>query len=258
MAAGFWNPRLSQTPSNYREMMAVLMALKSFTFQPGKKLQVLTDNVTTAAYINHLGGPSPALSQLANALWMEAHDKRLTLSAQYLQGVLNTTADALSRLSDHYEWQLNKGLFAYLEKLWGPHTIDRFATMSNTLLPVYNSRFADPHTSGVDALAQQNWANHNNFVNSPFRLIAQVLKVVESQKAQATVIAPWWPAQPWFQKLKQLAICPPLKLPKIGLTRGRVMMPEACKNRKWRIYAWRLCGASKQGSNNGHKGLYRR
>ena len=75
-AAGFWNHRLSQMPSNYREMMAVLLGLKSLTFPTGKRIQVLTDNITTAAYINHLGGPSQDLSQLASAIWMEAHDKK--------------------------------------------------------------------------------------------------------------------------------------------------------------------------------------
>ena len=251
MAAGFWNVRLSQMPSNYRELMAVLLALKSFSFPRGKKIQILTDNITTAAYINQLGGPSPALSQLANAVWLEAYDRELTLTSRYLQGTLNVTADMLSLLSDHYEWQLNRGLFKYLNSLWGPHTVDRFATMVNAQLPMYNSRFADPHTSGIDALAQQDWNRHNNFVNPPFRLIPKVLQVVEKQRAQATIIAPWWPAQPWFQTLMRLSIRPPLKLPKRGLTRGQVKMPEALKNKKWRIYAWRICGASKQYSNNG-------
>lgn len=247
-AAGFWNHRLSEMPSNYRELMAVLMALKSFNFPKGKKLQVLTDNITTAAYINHLGGPSPDLSQLATSVWMAAHDKGLTLSARYLQGTLNVTADMLSRLSDHYEWQLNKSLFVYLDQMWGPHSIDRFATMSNALMPMYNSRYADPYTSGIDALAQQNWAKHNNFVNPPFRLIPKVLQVVEKQKASATVIAPWWPAQPWFQKIMTLSVCPPLKLPMRALTRGVVKMPEALKNKKWKIFAWRICGTNKLSS----------
>ncbi len=244
-AAGFWNHRMGLQPSNYRELMAVLMAVKSFHFPHGAKIQILTDNITTAAYINHLGGPSKDLSDLARALWMDSHEKGLTLTAKYLQGTLNTTADALSRLSSHYEWQLHRGLFQYIDKLWGPHTIDRFATMENTQLPTYNSRFADPCSSGVDALAQQDWAEHNNFVNAPFRLIPNILQLAEKQGSHMTLIAPWWEAQPWFQKLKQMSIRPPLKLPKTGLTRKGTLMPEACRNKKWRIYAWRICGHAK-------------
>ena len=38
----------------------------------------------------------------------------------------------LSRELDTSDWQLNPRLFRYLNKLWGPHTIDRFATMALT------------------------------------------------------------------------------------------------------------------------------
>lgn len=252
-AAGFWTARVSSMPSNYRELMAVMMALNSFTFPRDIRLQVLTDNITTAAYINHLGGPCKNLSQLAREIWLTAHKKGLTLTAKYLQGSLNTKADRLSRLSTHYEWELNHNLFKYLERLWGPHTIDRFATGLNTQLPTYNSRFADPDSHGIDALAQQDWAAHNNYVNPPFRLIPQVLQVVSQQRAKATLIAPCWPSQPWYQRLKQMAICPPLRLPKSGLTRGTTWMPEACRNRRWRIYAWRICGKQNSLSQAGQQ-----
>jgi len=241
-AAGFWDPHVSSMPSNYRELMAVLMALRSFKFPREIRLQVLTDNVTTAAYINQLGGACVNLSNLAREIWIEAHKKGLSLCAKYLQGSLNISADRLSRLSVHYEWQLNRNLFKYIDRLWGPHTIDRFATGMNNLLPIYNSRFAEPGTCGIDALAQQDWAVHNNYVNPPFRLIPQVLQIISKQKAYATIIAPKWPSQPWYQKLTQMALCPPLRLPISGLTRGEIQMPEACKNHRWRIFAWRICG----------------
>ena len=60
-AAGFWNHRLSMMPSNYREMMAILLALKAFKELDNKVVQVCTDNTAAAAYINHLGGPSKQL-----------------------------------------------------------------------------------------------------------------------------------------------------------------------------------------------------
>ena len=58
-AAGHWNLRMSLEHSNYRELMAVLMALKSFgPSMKGKSIQILSDNVTTVAYINHLEVPA--------------------------------------------------------------------------------------------------------------------------------------------------------------------------------------------------------
>ena len=240
-AAGFWNCRMSMMPSNYREMMAILLALKSYKNLDNKKVQVLTDNIAAAAYVNHLGGPSKQLCQLANAIWMEAYERRITLQAKYLPGVQNTIADTLSRLPNKYEWRIQPRLFAYIDKLWGPHKIDRFATLANAQLSVFNSRFAEPLTAGIDALAQKDWAKNNNFCNPPFRMINQVLQIVEQQNAFATLIAPFWPAQPWFQKLKQMSICPPLKLP-VNAFVPMGAQPEPMKNKQWKVYAWRICG----------------
>lgn len=241
-AAGFWNVRLSRKHSNYREMMAILLALKTFKSIQGKSVQVLTDNISAVAYINHLGGPSKELTQLASAIWTEAHNRSMTVTAKHLAGVNNVAADQLSRLSDKYEWKLHPRLFAYIDKSWGPHTIDRFATLANAQLRAFNSLYAEPFTTGVDALAQTDWAENNNFVNAPFRLIPQILDLVQTQKAAATIIAPLWRAQPWFQRLQNLSICPPLKLPKHNAYLPHRTKPEPHRNKKWAIYAWRVSG----------------
>lgn len=77
----------------------------------------------------------------------------------------------------------------------------------------------------------------------PFCLIPRVLDVVESQRAVATVIAPKWPAQPWYQRLVKLSIARPLKLPqKSKIYWSMDVVPEPCRNTKWQIYAWRIFG----------------
>lgn len=240
-AAGFWNRRVAMMPSNYREMMAILLAIKSFKNLENKTVRVYTDNITAAAYVNHLGGSSVDLCQVANAIWLEAISKNITLQARYLPGVENGTADYLSRLPNKYEWKLHPNLFSYINKIWGPHSIDRFATLANTQLPVFNSRYAEPLTAGIDALVQKNWHHHNNYCNPPFRLIPQLLEIIESKDVWATIIAPYWKAQPWFQKLTQMSVCPPLKLPKRAFLPSGVQ-PEPWTNPIWDIYAWRICG----------------
>ena len=45
-AAGFWNGRLRTTSINYRELMAVLLTIKTFGSDlQGKHVQVLSDNI---------------------------------------------------------------------------------------------------------------------------------------------------------------------------------------------------------------------
>ena len=129
--------------------------------------------------------------------------------------------------------------FNYLDVLWGQHTIDRFATMATTKCYNFNSRFLDPEARGVDALLQTNWGLENNYVNPPVRLIS----IICQQQAVATVIAPAWKAQLFYQKLKKLSIVPPIKLPKMKFCiQMGIQTPEPLKNHKWTWYAWRICG----------------
>ena len=54
-----------------------------------------------------------------------------------------------------------------------------------------------------------------NFVNTPFCLILSFLSVVESQQAEATLIAPWWLGQPWFRKLLSITTSTPVHIPQM-------------------------------------------
>lgn len=242
-ASGVWTEAMARTSINYRELMAVMCAVKSFKHSlKHKNVQILSDNVTTVAYLNHLGGPSPTLTKLMSSIWMEAHEAGIKLSARHLAGVQNTHADRLSRLSAQYEWMLNPRIFQYLDSIWGPHHVDRFASIANAQLPIYNSFHYDPLTSGVDALAQD-WSGTNNFCNPPWRLINKVLNKIEQSGSMATVIAPKWPQQPWYQRLCQMSVASPIPIPNCPMT---FIHPFACPeprhNWKWKIFAWRVCG----------------
>jgi ribonuclease HI len=245
-AQGLWTKHLAYQSSNYRELFTVLMALKTFKEEfRGKNIQILSDNVTTVAYLNHMGGPYKDLTDLARVIWLECLQNRTNIVSRHLRGLLNTRADHLSRLIDKFEWRLHPRLFRMLDVMWGPHTIDRFASLTTTHLARYNSRYCDPNSVGVDALAQKDWHTNNNYVNPPFRLIPEVLKVAKEQKALVTIIAPWWPAQPWFQELRRLSIRPPVRLPNTWrsvLPMTTLIVPEPLLNRKWKLYAWRIDG----------------
>lgn len=244
IASGDWNRRVSCLSSNEREMLAILMAIKAFASRlSGLTVQILTDNISAMAYINHQGGPSPRLSELAVAIWAEAIEHGITLRCAHIAGKLNSAADSLSRTPDKHNWMLHPRVFRYLDTLFGKHTVDRFANCVNTQLPRFNSRYWEPLSEGVDALAQDNWGSENNYVNAPFCLIPRVLDIVQVQQAYATIIAPIWKAQPWFKRLQQMSIAPPLRVPnKPQIFRAMGPVPEPCRNRKWQIYAWRIYG----------------
>ena len=244
-ASGLWNARVSHMSSNARELLAIHMAILSFSSRlRGKCVQVLSDNVTACAYINNLGGPSQDLTTIATSLWVDCHDLGITLRAKHLAGTANTHADRLSRWESPYEWKLHPGLFRYIDSMYGPHTIDRFASLTTSQLAKYNSLYYDPYSHGVDALGQTDWGQELNFVNAPFFLLPKVVEIVKQQQAEATIIAPWWPAQPWFQQIKSMAVCPPMLMPKSKRVVVRLgpKLVEPLKNPRWRLAAWRVSG----------------
>ena len=130
----------------------------------------------------------------------------------HIPGVLNSTADRLSRTPDTHNWMLHPVLFRLLERRFGPFSIDRFATNLNSQLPRFNSRFWEPNSEGINALAQD-WSLENNYANPPWALIPRVLQKVVADQAECTIITPIFPAQPWFQTLQTLKVCEPIMLP---------------------------------------------
>ena len=242
-AKGDWNQRISKRSSNYRELLAILMALETFNDHlVDSTVEILSDNSTAGAYVRNKGGPVPDLSQLAMAIWAIAESSQISLVCTHIPGVLNSTADRLSRSPDIHNWMLHPALFCWLDRRFGPFTIDRFASNLNAQLPRFNTRFWEPNSEGINALAQ-NWGQESNYANPPWALIPRVIQKVISDQAECTLIAPIFPAQPWFQSLQALKVCEPVVLP---VHKNTMMFigpnPEPMKNRAWRLAAWKISG----------------
>ena len=245
-AQGFWSPQVSKKSSNFRELQAVQNCLESFAPKlKNSRIQVLTDNVTTAAFINFQGGQSLELSEIARKIWTLVVQLNINISARWLAGKNNILADSLSRQDSPYNWQINQNLFNYLDKLFGPHTVDRFACYQTTMCRKYNSLYLDMETAGIDALVQPDWHQENNWVNPPIYLIPRILEKIIQTQAQATVIAPLWRAMSWTPLLQRLSTAPPVQLPRAHLFCTQIghQNPEPTKNKRWRFYAWRLHGS---------------
>ena len=163
VASGDRKVRVSFLSLNEREMLAILMALMAFSSLIRGK-NILTDNISAMAYVNHKGGPS----QLAMAIWAEAIEIGVSIKCAHITEVENQESDFWSRRADKHNWRLHPRLFAYLDRLWGPETVDRFANCQNTQLPRFNSRYWEPLSEAVDALSKDNWGYKNNFVNASY------------------------------------------------------------------------------------------
>ena len=69
-AQGFWDRETYQLHSNAKEMLAVLLTLRSLLhIVKGKSIQLLSDSVTTCAYINFQGGAIKTLNIISMNVW---------------------------------------------------------------------------------------------------------------------------------------------------------------------------------------------
>src|SRR5690554_6395928 len=69
-ASGFWTSSMKRTSINQRELTAVLLGIMSFkTMLNEKVVKVLSDNISTVAYLNKLSGKINGLYNTARAIW---------------------------------------------------------------------------------------------------------------------------------------------------------------------------------------------
>ena len=84
------------------------------------------------------------------------------------------------------------------------HTVDRFASADNCLLPRYNSLHADPRAEAEDCYSQD-WSKEVNWCHPPISCLDQLAHFLRESPATATVVAPYWPGKAWFRELLTLA-----------------------------------------------------
>ncbi len=245
-ASGFWGVALQHTSINHRELLTAYLAIQAFQQHlRGRTLHLRSDNITTVCYLNRLGsGKIEALADLAQAITNLSFDLDLTLMSTHLPGQLNTIADSLSRRVDKTDWRLTTEAFERLDERWGPHTIDRFASSANRHCPRFDSRTWDFGTETVDTLSKLWDTNDNNFVNAPFALIPTILAHIRRSRTMATVIAPVWPAQPWFRTLLRMSDDDPVLLQQQDFRPGLSGHCEPHKNAQWKLAAFRLSSKS--------------
>ena len=103
----------------------------------------------------------------------------------------NELADYYSRIVDLDDYRLNPAVFGWLDSLWGPHSIDRFANACNSQMERFNSRFWTPGSEAVDAFTY-NWGGENNWWFPLVYLVPRVIRHAQNTKAVGTLIVPQW------------------------------------------------------------------
>ena len=149
-------------------------------------------------------------------MWNWCLDRDLTVSAEHVPGIQNTTANFESRnKKDPSEWELNQAVFLKIVEVRGECQVDLFASRLSAKLPTFYGWKPDPGASAVDALAQD-WSKTKGYAFPPFCLIGRCLSKKKRERVpQIILITPLWHSQPWFAVLMEMITDTPLLLPAI-------------------------------------------
>ena len=186
-----WSDFEKEQSSTFRELLAVSYSIKAFTdCLKSQSVAWYTDNQNVVRIVS-TGSKVPALQQLALDIHQSCLRNGILIDMQWIPRDLNTAADDLSKFVDYDDYTINDVVFNSLDELWGPHTCDRFACSYNAKVKLFNSKFYQPSSSGVDAFAQD-WSHHNNWLCPPVFLTCKVIKHLKLCGAKGTLIVPLW------------------------------------------------------------------
>ncbi len=242
--SGVWTGPQLHWHINCLELLAVHLALNRLKRRlRGEHVLVRTDNTATVAYINRQGGlRSRRMSQLARhllLLWSRKHLR--SLRAIHIPGLLNRTADELSRAVLPGEWRLHPQTVQLIWRRFGLAQVDLFASLETSHCQLFY--FLTDGTLGTDALAHSWPRGLRKYAFPPVSLLAQTLCKVREEEEQILLVAPYWPTRTWFPELMLLVTAPPWQIPlrKDLLTqrRGTLWHPRPDL---WKLHVWSLDG----------------
>ena len=151
-----WTEVESSKSSTWRELMTVKLALRSFAPHLQRKVvKVMTDNKGVVSIVAK-GSMVAELHVMALDILKFCKENHIDLQAQWVPRKENSRADELSRIIDFDDWGVSDEFFQFVDKIWGPHTVDRFADDVNAKITRFNSKYWCPNTEAVDAFLS-NW-----------------------------------------------------------------------------------------------------
>ena len=197
IARGNWLSSEALCTSSFREIRAIRFVLQSFSsLLAGKECKHRSDNQSVCSILS-VGSSKPHLQKEAVASYNLCYGAGIRFSAEWIPRHLNSKADYWSKVVDTDDWMLNPVHFRQLDILWGPHTVDRFASHNSFQLPRFCSRWWCPGTETVDAFTVS-WGGENNWLVPPVFLVPRVIDHMKVGKEKGTLIIPFWQSAHWW------------------------------------------------------------
>jgi hypothetical protein len=249
---GRWSENEQQLHINAKELLAVRNVLQACAHSlRNKVLSVQLDNRTAVAYIQRQGGTkSLVLHRIALELLSLCQQHSILLQPHYLPGLLNWSADALSR---HWElsteWHLLPPAVGAVSVEWGgqPH-LDLFASRRAFVSTRYVSLEAtDPAAAWTDAYSRPwEFPQQRIWCFPPPADIPRVLHRLQTAVGDFCLVTPEWKGAHWLPEVQRLSNRAPIVIPDLNvhLLDIKTQLPPPQVN-ELTLLAWRIsCRAS--------------
>ena len=211
-AGGMWSPTIRREHIQLKEMRAAHEAILAYLpALQGQHVKFQEDNQCVMYVVKNRTSRSPALMRLVRRFYAMLDLHSITVEMVYCPTALNS-ADAPSRIVDRNDWKLAPAVFAHVDRLWGPHTHDRFASATTSQCAMWTAPRLQPGCAAVDAWASAPWAG-NNWLNPgwqggrrPMAHLARLASLLtQMPDVEGTVVAPYWPHRWEFHALRSQA-----------------------------------------------------
>lgn len=140
-------PEHCETSSTFRELLGIIGAVRAFAPQlVGHQVLFRTDSQCAVRLWHRQGsqrmGRDGDLFLHRLVLELDGLIKQLGIvpTFQWIPRDANELADFWSKYEDPADWEINHSIFAWLDRVWGPHTVDRMASARNARLRRFYSR----------------------------------------------------------------------------------------------------------------------
>ena len=194
---GSWTVSEQSRSSTWRELVAVRRVLWEIApLLVGYCVKWNTDNQNVVRILL-AGSRKDDLQDQAVTIYSICAEHSVRLEPVWVPRDENVYADYVSKLAELDDWSLNPQVFQWLDDIWGPHTVDRFANNVNAQLNRFNSRFWSIGTEAVDAFTCD-WSVDNNWICPPPLLIPRILRHMQNCKAVGTMVVPEWKSAPFW------------------------------------------------------------
>ena len=244
--SGFFAQRHLCSEINVLEMTAVIRMLSAnLAALRGHRILLYTDNTSCMFVINKYSSRSPALMMEYRRLYALMRSNNNSIVARHIRTGDNVLADDLSRASDRNEYSWDPALVAAAAAEWQlEFSHDRFASdlCHQPAIPQYDTRWGSDHGSTMDTFTTA-WTGVN-WWTPPIALLADVLAKIVHESSRGVVLAPVWPAAPWFRKLQAVTIgwLPVNVAASLVVVVTNKAQAEPLSNRAWEWRMWYVDG----------------